>query len=136
MKLLLENWKKYVLKESNKCSYYKRGMCDAFALALHKRTGYPLYVVRGYYWDIWNEDEAYEDSHMVAKKGENAYLDVDGLKTSEELISNSLFMNEITRVDIVPISQEEALYTFTSVGVSDEDIEEAEQYIEQNFGDM
>lgn len=123
-------WNKFLLKESNKCSYYKRGMCDAFALALHKKTKYPLYVVRGYYWDQWNDEEAYEDSHMIVKKGDNQYLDVDGEKNYDDLVENSLFANEITKVDIVPISYNEALYTFTSEGVSDEDIEEAEQYIQ------
>jgi len=105
-------------------------MCDAFALALYKKTKYPLYVVRGYYWDKWNNEEAYEDSHMVVKKGDNQYLDVDGEKNYDDLVENSLFANEITKVDIVPISYNEALYTFTSEGVSDEDIEEAEQYIQ------
>ena len=123
-------WNKFFLKESNQCSYYKTGMCDAFALALHKKTKYPLYVVRGYYWDEWNGDEAYEDVHMVVKKGNDQYLDVDGQKSYKDLINNSLFMNKVTRFEIVPISKEEALYIFTSIGVSDEDIEEAEQYIE------
>ena len=67
---------------------------------------------------------------MVVKKGNDQYLDVDGQKSYKDLINNSLFMNKVTRVEIVPISKEEALYIFTSIGVSDEDIEEAEQYIE------
>ena len=126
------NWKKFVLKESNKCSYYKRGMCDAYALALHRKTNYPLYVVRGYYWDDWSEEEAYEDAHMVVKKQDNVYLDVDGEKNYNELISNSMFTNKVEKVDIVPISYNEALYTFTMEGVSEEDIKEAEDYIEKN----
>lgn len=46
-KIFLE---KSVLNE-DELSKYRCGFCDVFAIALHRMFKYPLYVVRGYYWD-------------------------------------------------------------------------------------
>lgn len=101
---------------------FKHGDCDIFAISMHRLYNYPLYVVRGYFEDEFGEpgEYAYEDAHMVVKKGENTYLDADGEHTKENLIEGSLFMEEVETVKLVELSEEEALESFSCEDQEDE----------------
>jgi len=127
MKLLLENWRKYIIKESS-CGMYRTGMCDAFALAKHELTGLPIYLVQG----KWREDDDYwatEPCHMVVSDGDS-FIDVGGRKTEEDLKQNCYFSGPVEEVEIIEITPEEAREIFTVEGVHDEDIERAKEYIQ------
>ena len=112
--------------------YYKCGFCDAFALALNKKFGYPLYIIRGYWYDKEEEEWVSEAAHAIVKSGKK-YIDVSGFKSKEYLINNSFFNNPIEKVKIEPISIEEMKYSFTTEGVSEEEIKKAIKFIEKNI---
>ena len=133
MKLLMEQWRKYLEESSSACSIYKRGLCDAYALALHKVFGYGMAVVRGWYPDdLGDEDEeAYEDCHLVGVKDDCTFVDVDGDKSEEDLKKDCFFHNPVTRITIEPVSEEEARHLFTIEGVTDEQIQDAIKFIKK-----
>ena len=133
MKLLMEQWRKYLEESSSVCSIYKRGLCDAYALALHKMYGYGMAVVRGWFPDdLGDEDEeAYEDCHLVGVKDDGTFVDVDGDKSEEDLKKDCFFHNPVTRITIEPVSEEEAKHLFTVEGVTDEQIQDAIKFIKK-----
>ena len=136
MKLLLENWRKF-LTESN-CSLYRTGMCDAYAIAQHQMTGLPIFLIQGKWWDDEYEEWATEPCHLVVKDEESGkYIDVGGEKTEEELKQDCHFMNadKIEEIEFVKVSPEEAREIFTTEGVSDEEIEDAKNFIEKEKRD-
>jgi hypothetical protein len=106
-------------------SRYRGGYCDAYALAIHRLHDYPLAVVRGYWYDPEWESEEYEDCHVVAVKEPGVYLDVDGEHSRDDLVRRCLFGGPVERVEIEPVSEEEARFLFTMEGVPDADIDEA-----------
>lgn len=94
---------------------FNTGDCDIYAVSLHRLYGYPLYVVRGWYEDDLGEDNDfnYEDCHIVVKMPNGLYLDSEGEQGEQELRQNARFMNDVHKITIVPISEEEALNTFS-----------------------
>jgi hypothetical protein len=112
-------------------SIFRTGLCDAMAIALHEITKLPLGVWRGTYIDDYDEEEAYEDCHMcvVVSFPQHKYLDVDGIHTD---MPNCYFSNQITEVNLVPISRQEAIHTFTMEGVTVDDIEDAKSFIKND----
>jgi hypothetical protein len=111
---------------------YKKGYCDAYAIALGRFLGKELYVVRGYYTDLDGE-RTYEDCHAVVKIKDGYYQDVTGERKEEELKNECLFNNKIEEIEIEPISEEELRYAFTSEGVSDSEIEIATEFIKSKM---
>lgn len=108
---------------------YRLGMCDAMALALHRHYGYPLAVWRGFFPDEFGDegDEAYEDAHMCVVLPDRSWADVDGLHSAQP--ENLIFNQPVTRVEMVPVSEEDARQIFTTDGVTDEQIEEASSHM-------
>lgn len=106
--------------------YYMSGMCDAMGIALHRLTGLPLVKViarkRSEDEDFeWDEDP----SHIAVRKGRKL-LDAAGWIDVREAKEVALFtMRPPYRVVVEPISEEEAGELFTTVGVTEEQIEEA-----------
>ena len=92
---------------------FTSGDCDIFAIAKHRVTGFPIYVIRGYYYDDVFEEEVYEDCHIVLKLPNGNYLDYNGESTEEELKSDAVFNNEIKYIKFVEISEEEASGIFS-----------------------
>ena len=121
-----------IQKNPSESSKYKTGLCDAYAIAMHRLFGYPIFAVRGYFKEDgeWNT----EDSHLVVKSGAK-FIDVDGAKTKKELIDQCHFTVGlgISKVKIEEVSEEEAAYIFTTEGVSEEQISDAENYINRNL---
>ncbi len=108
---------------------YKMGMCDAMAIALHQKYGYPLGVWRGFFPDEYGEDgeEAYEDAHMCVILPDGKWVDVDGVHQGTP--PNLIFNENIHRIELVKISEDEARYIFSMDGVTDEQIETAKLHL-------
>ena len=127
----------HLKKNPSVSSKYKTGFCDAYAIAMHRIFGYKIFVVRGFY-KLYGEWEI-EDSHMVVKD-KNKFIDVDGAKSSKELIYQCMFTCKVEKVKLVEVSEEEAKFIFTCEGVSDEQISEAIDFIKnrlhKNPGDI
>jgi hypothetical protein len=69
---------------------FNLGNCDLFARAMHRVTGYPIYVIKG--WteeDDWDEDGETElvdePYHVMVKLPNGKFRDADGEYTLEEL---------------------------------------------------
>ena len=91
---------------------YSTGDCDIYAIALHRLYKYPIYVVNGYY--IFDDEYCNEPCHLVVKLPNGNFLDSRGETTEEELKEDSLFSNEIKYIKIEEISEDEAMFIFTS----------------------
>ncbi len=111
---------------------FTSGDCDIYAVSLHRLYGYPLYVVRGWYEDDLGEDNDfnYEDCHIVVKMPNGLYLDSEGEQGEQELRQNARFMNDVHKITIVPISEEEALNTF-SCQDQEADVQNVMNYIKK-----
>ena len=46
-----------LLEQKSDASLYRSGMCDAFAIALHDLTNYPLAAWGGTYYDDFDEED-------------------------------------------------------------------------------
>jgi hypothetical protein len=101
------------------------GGCDIFAIAAHRVLGYPIHAVRGYYIDKHDEEEYYEDCHLVVKVSDDLYFDIDGMKTGDEIKDNCYFEHQVTRVEFVKVSEEEAKYILGCEPPSEDDIDDA-----------
>ena len=62
---------------------FKKGMCDAFAIALSRLNKKHIYAVRGYFTE--DEEEYFEDCHIVTGLDYNKYMDVEGIKNKNKL---------------------------------------------------
>lgn len=105
---------------------YSAGMCDVFALALHRLLGWPLAVVRGAMEDEWGEDW-YEDAHAFVLAPEGGGADVRGIRPIDEIVGECAFSNP-SEVSVVEVGEKEMCSLFTVEGVSEEDIDEAVRY--------
>ena len=94
---------------------FNSGDCDIYAVSLHRLYGYPLYVVRGWFKDEFGEDGEFdfEDSHIVVKLSNGKFMDSEGETTEAELRQNTAYSNDIQKITFEPISEEEALSTFS-----------------------
>lgn len=95
---------------------FNHGDCDIYAVSLHRLYGYPLYIVRGWFLEPeWGGEREYdfEDSHVVVKLPNGNYMDSDGETTEAELRQNCAFGNDIEKITFEPVSEEEALSTFS-----------------------
>jgi hypothetical protein len=109
---------------------YKSGMCDAFAVALHRKFNWPLAVIRGYY--EWDDEEYFEDAHAVAIPSRGQVADCVGIRPQSEAIDSCFFSNPITRKELVLVSEKEMMGLFTMEGVSEADIVQALKHIESH----
>jgi hypothetical protein len=89
------------------------GDCDIFAIALHRLRGYPIYAVRGYYWDDVFDEKNYEDAHYVVKSTNGKYLDSEGEISKNELIDLAVFNNIIDTVSLVEVSENEVMANYS-----------------------
>jgi len=64
-------------------SNYRLGDCDAFALAAHHLTGWPIYKV--------SEKEGKDAWHWLVKSPGGAYYDAEGAKDSDEILAEHEF---------------------------------------------
>lgn len=108
---------------------YRTGMCDAFALAVNRRTGWPLALWVGHYPDDDGEPGATwsQPAHaVVCEPGTDRWFDVDGWHqgTPETL----LFIEAPTAVELVRADVDEVAHAFAVMeGVSESMIEQADQ---------
>lgn len=95
---------------------FNLGDCDIYATSLHRLYGYPLYIVRGWFLEPeWGgkREWDYEDSHVVVKLPNGHYMDSHGETTEDELRQNCAYANDIAKITFEPISEEDALSTFS-----------------------
>jgi len=110
---------------------FNSGDCDIYAVALHRLHGYPLYVVRGHFLeDEWGGEREwdFEDAHIVVKLPNGNFLDSSGESTEQEMKDLSLFNNKIEKITLDPISESEALETF-SCQDQEQDVKQVMKYI-------
>ncbi len=106
---------------------FNLGDCDIYAISLHRLYNYPLFAIRGKFLEEeWGGDREwdYEYCHIMAKLPNGNYLDSNGEQTEEEMLSTAAFGEVVKGVEIVPISEEEAINMFSC-----EDQEEDIKYI-------
>jgi predicted RNA-binding Zn-ribbon protein involved in translation (DUF1610 family) len=111
-----------IASTENSKKIYGQGNCDVYAIALHRLFKYPLCVVRGFYKDDWDDEIAYEDSHMFVKIDKNNGMDIRGKRPISEIILDCAFVNKIEKIKTPIISEEEARNIFTMDGVTEEQI--------------
>ena len=93
---------------------FTSGDCDIYAVSLHRLYGYPLYVIRGYYPDEdFDNEEYYEDAHVMIKLPNGKFFDSQGEQTKEELLQLAMFSNNVKRIEIIPVDEQEALEAFS-----------------------
>lgn len=110
---------------------FNHGDCDIYAVALHRLYGYPLYVVRGWFLEPeWGGEREwdYEDSHIVVKLPNGNYMDSNGETTEMELRQNCAFSNDIAKITFEPLSEADALATF-SCQDQEADVKQIMKYI-------
>ncbi len=112
--------------EEKKRKYYS-GLCDAMAIALYKKYNYPLGLVVGWYKD--NEELCFEPAHAVIIIDETTIADVDGKDDIENIKKRVVFVNDVFKITVEKSSIEEIRYAFSIVGVSEQDIKEAEEFL-------
>lgn len=118
-----------IVEGSDPLRMFRMGYCDAMAIALHERYGFPLAVWRGFFPDEFGdeEDEAFEDAHMCVVLPGGRWADVDGVHSGQP--DNLAFNEPVERIELVPISREEAEFAITPSGVEPETIELAKQHL-------
>jgi hypothetical protein len=117
-----------LLEQKSDASLYRSGMCDAFAIALHDLTNYPLAAWGGTYYDDFEEEDVIEYCHVVVTiPNSNKWIDVDGIHDSPP--DNCFFNNDVKKLQLYPISRDEATYIYSMEGVSENDIDRAIAYI-------
>ncbi len=121
-----------LLETSDKRSVYRTGMCDAMAIALHELTGLPLAAWRGTFFDEVFDEESTEDCHICVVVSFNAtkWIDVDGVHTG--IPKNCFFNNPVTEVNLVPITKNDAAMTFSSDGVTPDEVGQAKDFIKND----
>lgn len=109
---------------------YRNGLCDAMAIALHRRTGLPLGLVAGVYLDEEGEP-ALEYCHAVVRLEDGTVLDVDGRwRVSGSALGEARFFNRVKEVRLVEATPDEVAYAFSMEGVSEQQIEDASRLAE------
>ena len=114
-----------VTKDSR--AIYRGGMCDAMAIALHDLTKLPLGAWKGSYIDD-DDEEQYEFCHVciVLSFQNQEWVDVDGIHSER---ANCHFTFPVDKIELVPISRQDAAGLFTMEGVSTEDVQTAKAFI-------
>lgn len=125
-----------LLENQIRAEIFRTGLCDAMAVALHRKTKLPLGLWRGYYPDDDGEEgeEAYQDCHAVVVKSFNppVWIDVDGEHNGEP---NCLFTVPVTRVELEPATEEEVLSAFCiDDSTHEESLKKAEEYLKNRNG--
>lgn len=122
------------IPESYKGYHWATGDCDVMAKAIHEKTEQPVFVVRGTYYDEEFDEMNYEDCHVVVMIGRNQYMDYEGNHTKDDVIERCVFMHDVIRIDLVPISVEELDTVFNMEGISEEGLKIAKEFLEL-YGD-
>lgn len=110
---------------------FNTGDCDIYAISLHRLYEYPLYAIRGKYLDPdWGDDDdwGYEYCHIMVKLPNGNFMDSNGEQTKEEMISRAAFAEDIEEIEIVKITEEEAINMF-SCEDQEKDIQKVMKYI-------
>lgn len=100
--------------DENARTTFTNGQCHSFALALHKRTGFPLVGVQKGWWPGYGH-------FMVHDTDRDLYLDIEGAKTEDEVISE--WQN------IAPTTETEILEWTSDGHYYDLHIEEADTFV-------
>jgi len=103
---------------------YSSGMCDVMAIAIARKYNKPLGVVRGFFFDETEQDEYYIDCHMVVIMEDNKVADSQGVRDLEEVLSLCVWDAKPNRIELIPVSEEEAMHCMTADGVTEEEINE------------
>jgi hypothetical protein len=119
-----------IIKEEIQDFNFNSGDCDIYAVSLHRLYGYPLYVIRGYY--VEDGEQYYEDVHIMTKLPNGKYCDSTGEHTKEEILPRAMFLNNISKVKIIPIDEDQALNTFSCQN-QELMIQRVMAYIKKNF---
>lgn len=110
---------------------FNSGDCDIYAISLHRVYGYPLCAIRGKYieseWDGEIEWD-YEYCHIMVKAPNGNYIDSNGEQTKKQILSRAAFLEDVKKVEIVEITEEEALNMFSCENQED-DIEKVMKHI-------
>jgi hypothetical protein len=118
---------------------FRQGFCDAFALALHRRTGWPLALLVGLYPDtdgFLDDDGNPEDvievpAHAVClAPGEGLLADVTGIRPLAEVRGHLLFDEEPEGVGLVRVEAEAMGEAFTTEGVAEWQVAAAAAFID------
>ena len=110
---------------------FNTGDCDIYAISLHRLYGYPLYAIRGKFLEPeWGgkREWDYEYCHIMVKLPNGNYMDSDGEQTKKEMTSRAAFSEDVKKVEIVQISEEEAINMF-SCEDQEKDIQRVMKYI-------
>lgn len=111
---------------------YRLGMCDAMALALHQLTKLPLGVFRGYFAD-YDGTMLWDDYHaaVVVDWKTPVWIDVAGVHHG--IMNLPDFGNrQDVEVKLDPVTAEEMHEIFTTEGVTQDQIDEAIAFIEND----
>jgi hypothetical protein len=117
---------------------FNLGNCDLFARAMHRVTGYPIVVIKG--WteeDDWDEDGETElvdePYHVMVKLPNGKFRDADGEYTLEELTPYLGLDpdNGIKKVTAEPIEDENVIDVYGS-DYSDDEIKKVTDLIIKN----
>lgn len=111
-------------------SYFCRGYCAEFSIALHRLTGWPIVVFN----EVVDEDgEEFENLvHAAVKAPNGKYADARGFRSEAEMMSKMLgsLGNKVLRHSISPSSE----YDLESITeIFPEAIEQAEAFIQHNL---
>lgn len=71
------------MEYSMDASYFLQGCCDLFAVALHRRFGYPVFVVRN--------DGGFHEFCETIFEGKTVYVDVRGMTTDWNEFRKSVY---------------------------------------------
>lgn len=114
------------------------GFCDAFAIALHRLSGLPLASVCG---KVVEEDGdiRYDDHHLVIIEDYQTETFIDaagrrfGLDPWRRDIGSNCFVDcRTVEILLRPVSIDEALFIFTTTGVSENEVAEAMDCIKES----
>lgn len=98
------------------------GYCAEYAIALHERFGYPLYVIKGVF-----PGGDYEIAHaFVSADGGATGLDASGASGVESIKAACFFSRRPRQVKVSRVSRESLEW---EVGVEDEALVEARQLV-------
>ena len=92
---------------------YTAGWCNAFALALHERTGWPIHIFQEERFDIGDEDDDYDDDgvlclhHAWCTRPDGKLVDIRGvLDNPSEMLLQEVYEQTNIRLIIVEINSE------------------------------
>jgi len=95
---------------------FNSGDCDVYAVSLHRLYNYPLYAIRGKFLEPeWGgkREWDYEYCHIMVKLPNGNYMDSDGELTDQEAKDLAMFNEDVKKIEIIPVTEEEALSTFS-----------------------